>query len=169
MATALQTITKFLFNETGWFGILLTVLYIVGLWRVFRKSDVSSWWALIPFSREYWLGKCAGKVFEGQVAALSGIIEFILFISSFFVSNEYVLISIALLSIIASFIKLIYRFQIYAGLVDVYGVRKRWAWYWLFFTPFVSILWGYSRIFKPQRKVSDFRDTAVSHVKGKDM
>ena len=169
MATALQIITKLLFNETGWLGILLTAVYIVGLWRIFQKSDVPSWWALIPFSREYWLGKCAGKVFEGQVAALSGIIEFLLFLSSYFFGNEYVLISIALLSVITSFIKMIYRFQIYTGLVDVYGVRKRWAWYWFFFTPIVSILWGYSRIFKPQWKVSDFRNTAVSHVKGKDI
>ena len=36
-------------------NIIVSVLFMAGLWRMFEKSGLQGWWALIPGAREYQL------------------------------------------------------------------------------------------------------------------
>ena len=47
--------------------VILRALFIISLWKIFKKSGVKSWWALIPWAREYQLSRCAGREQEGRV------------------------------------------------------------------------------------------------------
>ena len=48
----LDILTLLLFNAKGWFSVTLQVLFVVGLWFMFKKSGVRSWLALIPGVRK---------------------------------------------------------------------------------------------------------------------
>ena len=61
MEILLHVLAMVFFGSDSWYEIAWTALYIVGLWQLFRKSGIPSWWALIPFAREYMLAKCAGN------------------------------------------------------------------------------------------------------------
>ena len=59
-----------LFGSDGWAGAVMTLLYILGLWFMLKKSGLPGWWALVPFAREYMLSKCAGREAEGRVTSV---------------------------------------------------------------------------------------------------
>ena len=42
-------------------SIVLSLLYLVGLWRVFQKCGMKGWWALVPVARTYKLSVCADR------------------------------------------------------------------------------------------------------------
>ena len=43
------------------------VLYVAGLWFMFKKSGIKSRWALVPCARAYKLAKCADREPEGRM------------------------------------------------------------------------------------------------------
>ena len=51
--------------------IILSVLFMAGIWRIFEKSGIKGWWALLPGAREYQLACCAGRESEGPVYSLA--------------------------------------------------------------------------------------------------
>ena len=66
----------------------------------------------------------------------------------------------------AVIINVVYSIQVYTGLIDVYNVRKRWLWLWIFAEPIPALIWGFSKKYQPSWKAGEFRDNAVSHVQG---
>ena len=52
-------------------GAAVSILFMAGLWRIFEKSGLQGWWALIPGAREYQLARCAGRESEGPVYSLA--------------------------------------------------------------------------------------------------
>ena len=48
-----------LYCNAGILSILMNLLYIAGLWGMFRKSGIDSRWALVPCVKELKLGKAA--------------------------------------------------------------------------------------------------------------
>ena len=59
------------FTQDGYTEMALYALYMVGLWKLFEKSGLEGWWALVPFARDYQLARCAGRESEGPVYSLS--------------------------------------------------------------------------------------------------
>jgi Family of unknown function (DUF5684) len=45
----------------GFFGLLVVVIVIAGLWKTFDKADVPGWWAIIPILNLYGILKVAGR------------------------------------------------------------------------------------------------------------
>ena len=45
----LHIIEIILFGGSGAWAVITTTLYIIGLWRIFQKSDVPGWKAVIPW------------------------------------------------------------------------------------------------------------------------
>ena len=62
----------------NWFMLAIFVLYVAGLWKLFQKSGVKSWKALIPGLREYKLSRCAGREPEGRILFAMAILTVIL-------------------------------------------------------------------------------------------
>ena len=144
--------------------IILSVLFMAGIWRIFEKSGIKGWWALIPGAREYQLACCAGRESEGPVYSLASagsialqVISLLLSFNSTDVSTIEIMIVIA--SLVLALVSFIYSIRVYAGLIDVYGVRKRWLWLWVLpYTSFIpALLWGFGKKYQPAWKVEDIR------------
>ncbi len=170
-----DVLSCFLFGGNTWYIIVSQCLYIVGLWKIFKKSGVPGWWALCPWARDYWLGKCAGKEPEGRVISVCSFLMFvfnliqILFQKRALVINDYSLLMINVLEIIVAIIHIVYGIQVYNGLTDVYEVSKRWIIPWIFVEFVPGLMWGFSDKYKPVWQVEDFRISAVSHVSGSEI
>ena len=150
-------------------SIIWTAAYLVGLWKLFEKSDIPGWKVLIPWNREYHLGRCAGKEPEGRVAAFYAFLNSAASVASLFLKNEHILSLLGVFLFIALIINIVYSIQIYSGLIEVYGVRKRWLWLWILIEPVPALIWGFSGKYQPSWKAGEFRDNAVSHVRGSDV
>ena len=164
--TVWQVLLSMYFGGAGLYTIITQNLYYVGLWKIFQKSDIKGWWALVPWYREYQLGRCAGKEPEGRAIAVTAFFVAITDFASLFIKNEYVLLLFGVFQIMAVIINIVYSIQVYSGLIDVYNVRKRWLWLWIFAEPIPALVWGFSKKYQPSWKAGEFRDNAVSHVEG---
>lgn len=151
-------------RSTSLSDIILSALFMAGIWRIFEKSGIKGWWALIPGAREYQLACCAGRESEGPVYSLASagsialqVLSRLLTFNSTDVSTVEIMIVIA--SLVLGLISFIYSIRVYAGLIDVYGVRKLWLWLWaLPYTSFIpALLWGFGKKYQPAWKVEDIR------------
>lgn len=120
----MDIILVLLFGEATWYGVLFTILYIIGLWFMFIKSGIKGWWALIPFARDYMLSECAGREPEGRVTSVLS------FVVAIFASVMRLLeptvtagnmisgveLSLLILVISLQLIKQIYTIRVYIGL-----------------------------------------------------
>ena len=41
--------------DVGAYSIVTSILYLVGLWKIFEKCGLKGWWALVPLARVYQL------------------------------------------------------------------------------------------------------------------
>ena len=156
------------FNTTKWTLIVCEVLGIVGVWKMLEKSGVKGWWALIPCAREYQLGRCAGREPEGRLLCVFLVISHLLstfgivpfaILSRNGMNDETAANLAGVFEIAAALPVLVYSVRVYAGLIEVYGVRKRWMWLWLL--PYVdylpSLIWGFNKKYQPAWKVEDIK------------
>ena len=162
----LNIIESIIFGSNGTWAVITTTLYIIGLWRIFQKSDVPGWKAVIPWYREYCVGKCAGKEPEGRFMAVANFLLTAANISMILVKDEQARVFISIIAIMVWIVSFVYAIQIYNGLIDVYNVRKRWLWLWILAEPIPALIWGFSDKYQPSWKAGEFRDNAVSHVRG---
>ena len=159
-----------LFGSNAWLNIAATVLYIFGLWFLLKKSGLPGWWALVPFAREYMLSKCAGREAEGRVTtvvsflvtAVRVALKFIQPSGTGFDTASGVALSLLVLEMMLELILLIYSIRVYAGLIEVYGVRRRWLWLWVLLAGLPATIWGLSGKYQPLWKVEDIRKELAS-------
>ena len=155
------------FGQTEWFYVLAGALFMIGLWKMFEKSGVKGWWALIPGAREYKLACCAGRESEGRVLAVAvvgmrliklfGILPYA-FLKRRGMTSETAMLFTDIALIAVGLVALVYEVRVYAGLIEVYGVRRRWMWLWLLPTDFIpALIWGFSPKYQPAWKVEDIR------------
>ena len=163
MKNFLQLVLILLFDSDRPFYIVIRILYIMGAWRILRKSGVKSWWALIPWAREYQLARCASREPEGRVIVRIGVISTFLNAASLYAGsmtdNSMIirfspLIVVFLISILIMY--MVYNIRIFSGFTEVYGVSKGWIVFYIFNLPFVPMLiWGFSKKYQPKWKVED--------------
>ena len=148
-----------------WYEGLFSILHIVGVAVILKKSGLSSAWALVPCYREYQLSRCADREPEGRVYYMTSLALKVVSLGSFFINSRQLLeesdlvVLVAIPLLVLGMINLIYGVRIYLGLIEVYGLRKRWI--WLLLTSFtdwiVLILWGTQDKYQPGWKVEDLR------------
>lgn len=170
-----QTFCTIYFGSTAPRFIITVILYIIGLFGMFRKSGVPVWWALCPWAREYWLGKCAGKEPEGRITSVISFLIALFNIVTFFLPAQFLEVHENLTLLVGSvsfallIILVVYEIQIYIGLCEVYNVKKAWIILWIAVDFVPAILWGYLKRYQPSWQVQDFRQSAVSHVSGSNV
>ena len=168
MSVALKMIGIALLDATDVLGALLGVLYLAGLWKLLEKSGVKGWWALIPGARDYQLARCAGREPEGRVFSVSGVV--MLVIELLFVllgnskaatieeiANQVLVLTVLLIAVL--FVRWIYMLRVFAGLLNVYNLRKRWLWLVLVsYTRWLPmLLWGFGKKYQPEWKLEDIK------------
>ena len=148
------------------FKLVFMILYYAGLWGLFQKSGLKGWWALIPVAREYQLSRCAGRETEGRVYSLTELAIIILNVVSLVLKTHTEVteesagnILIVVLALTLGLVYLVYHMRVAFGLIEVYGVRRRWAWLWLLdYTMCIpALLWGWNRKYQPEWQVEDIR------------
>ncbi len=156
------------FNATSWGMVACEVLCIAGWWKMLEKSGVKGWWALIPCAREYQVSRCAGREPEGRLLCVFlavsrllntfGVVPFAI-LSRNGMNGETASTLAGVLEIAVALSVLIYTIRVYSGLIEVYGVRKRWMWLWVL--PYVDFLppliWGFNKKYQPAWKVEDIK------------
>ncbi len=157
-------ITNLILGGTGMTTVIFGTLYIIGLWRLFVKSGIKGWWALIPCANDYQLGRCAGREPEGRALA---VFDFLNRTINVFgtalllpftrdkeaLENGEIALGVILFTLL--FINLVYSIRVYAGLIEVYGRKLRWLWLWIPFEWLPALIWGFSSKYQPSWKVSD--------------
>ena len=164
----LQFFLNLYFSTTSWASIAAEVLTIIGLWKMFEKSGVKGWWALIPCAREYQLGRCAGRESEGRLLCVFTFFNHLIsafgalplmVLSRNGMSSETATTMVGVFVIVLALPIFIYAIRVYSGLIEVYGVRKRWMWLWLL--PYVGwlppLIWGFNKKYQPGWKVEDIK------------
>ena len=156
------------FGTTQAWVIATLLIWTVGLWKMFEKSGLKGWWALIPCAREYQLSRCAGREPEGRTLSL--VTFFSRIVSSFGlvpavimtqggINSDTALNIAQILTLTLALIGIVYSIRVYAGLCLVYGRSKKWLWMWIP-SPLdaaAALIWGFGDRFQPEWKVEDIR------------
>ncbi len=148
--------------------IVMGILSMAGLWKMLEKSGLKGWWALIPVARDYQLARCAGRESEGRVLAVFSFLSTILTVfgvALFYglirggMPEETATVLQALLAFTLMLPTFVYTIRVYSGLIEVYGVRKRWMWLWIL--PYLDflppVIWGFNKKYQPAWKVEDIK------------
>ena len=152
-----------LFGTTSVIGAGLTALFIIGLWAMLQKSGVPGWWALIPCARDYQMARCAEREPEGRITCLTSlailVVRLLQQLELLTLSSEEVeSISYLAIPILALYlIEFVYSIRVCAGIIEVYGRRRRWLWLWIPFSFLPAMIWGFSSKYQPLWKVEDIR------------
>ena len=154
-----------LFGTSSYIGAGMALLFIIGLWAMLRKSGIPGWWALIPCARDYQMARCAEREPEGRITCLTSlailVIQLLLRFELLTISSPEELeirADLLVILILALYlVKFIYSIRVCAGLIEVYGRRRRWLWLWIPLSFLPALIWGYSGSFQPLWKVEDIR------------
>ena len=112
------------FNITD---IISEILFSVALFMLFPECGVKRWWALVPFFRVYFLGKCADRIPEGKVTAAADMVRAVLLaVFAYAHKHSAPYFWVGTLSVAVSLIGIIYRIRIYSGICEVYRAGKWW-------------------------------------------
>ena len=142
-------------------------LYVVGAWRLFKKAEVKPWWALIPWARDYQLARCANRESEGRAYAVTGfLITLLLAVGLIITENggslnsSFLTVSVLVALIAVMLVHFIYNIRIFSGLIEMYGVNKKWIIFCIIDeTRFIPMLiWGFDKKYQPGRKIENMKE-----------
>ena len=157
----------FFLGSTDWLNIISSILFVIGLWKILEKSGIRGWWAVVPFAKWFQLGRCAGREPEGKVLFVLSIVNWMLGVIDaipgkllgYLLSEQTTDTIIDIILISTSIVTLVYTVRIYGGLIEVYGVKRRWMWLWLLpYTDCIpALVWGFNPKYQPEWQVEDMR------------
>ena len=146
------------------------ILYVFGMFGLFRKCGLTPWHALFPCLREDKLGEAVGMEKEGRVAAL--LHGMILIISEFslvfgaapWMENLNDMFAVIMLFIVL--IQWIYMIRLYLALCEVFDRKKRWVLLWATLDFIPACLWGWGKKYKPLWTAAEMKSDAASYFSG---
>ncbi len=174
MDLALQIILILLFDSYRIYYIVISVLYIVGVAFILKKSGLKWYFALIPWFREYQLSRCAYREPEGRIyCILSFLYTLFAVLASVFdkidnYNQSYTIFTYLYMIFVVTVVLalVIYNIRVFNGFIQLYGVSKLWIVFGLgritSFIPF--LIWGLSKRYQPKMKVEDI-NIEISEIK----
>ncbi|MDO5326133.1 MAG: ABC transporter ATP-binding protein [Clostridia bacterium] len=147
--------------------LTMSFLYWVGIWGIYKKSGIPSWWVFVPVAREYQLGACAGRVAEGHVAAFLKILNIVFSAVGFFLPlSENSFLFMFVIVLLLQLITIVYDIRIALGLIEVYDQKKVWIIPWMFISFVPALLWGWLKRYQPLWKVEEIKSEAANFFSG---
>ena len=150
MPKLIEIFCSIYFYTPDWEFFIPEALYIIGLWPLFRKSGVKSWWALVPYARDYMFARCAGCEKEGRVLAAIRVLNTIVVLAGNTIDIITFSISALAVSLALIIVVFIYNIRIYKGICDTYGKSRWWILLWLPVKAITALIWGFSGNFTPR-------------------
>ena len=167
MSNILQLVLVLLFDSYKPFFIAMRCLYILGAWMLLKKSGLPAFWSLVPWVREYQLGRSAGREPEGRSFCVTSMLITVLQLANICfrwnrdsrtLSAFVPLILVFLFSVML--MHFVFNIRVFAGFVQIYGVSRAWLILCIFdelrFLP--MLIWGLSRKYQPARKVENLKE-----------
>ncbi len=152
--------------------IVTGVLYLVGMWGIFRKCGLKPYQALIPCLNDVRMGEAAGMEKEGRVAAfLKGILILLEIIALFPAAEGQTLWGhlysfCMFLQILDGLILLIYQIRIFLGLIEVFDRKRRWIILWILLEWIPALCWGWMKKYQPLWKADEMKHSAANYFSG---
>lgn len=143
------------------------VLNLVGLWFMFGKSGVKSWWALVPCARSYKLARCADREPEGRMLFAMEALNSVLYLLRLIPGLEKLPLPITVITSLLFIVELVYIIRVYAGLCEIYKVRRRWIALWIIAESVASMIWGLGKKFRPSITVPEMEHDDLAGVSGR--
>ena len=147
----------------------LNILFLFGMWGIFKKCGLIPWHALIPCLREDKLGEAVGLEKEGRIAAilhgLSVLVSEVSVISG--LGNEsstFDMLKVA--GLFLGLIQLVYFVKLYLALCEVFDRKKRWIFLWLVLDCVPAVLWGWKKKYQPLWTAAEMKNDAASFFSG---
>ena len=167
MSNILQLVLVLLFDSYKPFFIAMRCLYILGAWMLLKKSGLPAFWSLVPWVREYQLGRSAGREPEGRSFCVTSMLITVLQLANICfrwnrdsrtLSAFVPLILVFLFSVML--MHFVFNIRVFAGFVQIYGVSRAWLILCIFdelrFLP--MLIWGFSRKYQPAWKVENLQE-----------
>ncbi|MBQ8093430.1 MAG: ABC transporter ATP-binding protein [Clostridia bacterium] len=154
------------FKSSNRWSVLFAIVRYIGLYKMFEKSGVKGWWTFIPGAREYMLSKCAGREPEGRVYSIVEVLSIVLSVISLFVpsmvNDEFTIAGVFIVigAVTLGLVSFIYVIRIWSGILDVYGLRKRWLFLCVFSfsRAVVALVLGLNNKYQPAWQVEDIQN-----------
>ncbi|MBQ6672215.1 MAG: ATP-binding cassette domain-containing protein, partial [Spirochaetales bacterium] len=143
------------------------VLNLVGLWFMFGKSGVKSWWALVPCARSYKLAKCADREPEGRMLFVMEALNSVLYLLRLIPGLETLPLPITVITSLLFIVEVVYVIRVYAGLCEIYKVRRRWIALWIIAESVASMIWGLGKKYRPSITVPEMEHDDLAGVSGR--
>ena len=133
MSNILQLVLVLLFDSYKPFFIAMRCLYILGAWMLLKKSGLPAFWSLVPWVREYQLGRSAGREPEGRSFCVTSMLITVLQLANICfrwnrdsktLSAFVPLILVFLFSVML--MHFVFNIRVFAGFVQIYGVSRAW-------------------------------------------
>ena len=167
MSNILQLVLVLLYDTYKPFFIAMRCLYILGAWMLLKKSGLPAFWSLVPWVREYQLGRSAGREPEGRSFCVTSMLITVLQLANICfrwnrdsrtLSAFVPLILVFLFSVML--MHFVFNIRVFAGFVQIYGVSRAWLILCIFdelrFLP--MLIWGLSRKYQPAWKVENLQE-----------
>jgi len=158
------------FGSINTFTTITSILWMVGVWRLFVKCGLKGWWALIPVAKYYKLALCADREQEGRsLTVLNVVIILNAIVAKFTTEGSTLYILCAALEVAVSWAWVIYCARVYSGLCRVFERRRWWVLLWLFaeWVPIAPLLWGFRKKYQPLWQAEEIRDDADYYFSGR--
>ena len=143
------------------FSIVMSLMFIAGMWKIFQKCGVKGWWALVPVARSYKLALCADRELEGRTLVITDTVMILAQAMMVFISPESSLYNIlGVGNLLVTLVDLIYTIKVYLGLIAVFNRKKRWILLWAFVGGIPALIWGFKKKYQPLWQAEEIRDDA---------
>ena len=167
MSNILQLVLVLLFDSYKPFFIAMRCLYILGAWMLLKKSGLPAFWSLVPWVREYQLGRSAGREPEGRSFCVTSMLITVLQLANICfrwnrdsrtLSAFVPLILVFLFSVML--MHFVFNIRVFAGFVQIYGVSRAWLILCIFdeLRCLPMLIWGLSRKYQPAWKVENLKE-----------
>ena len=166
----LNVLRYVLFGSFDTLTTILSVLYMIGLWKLFVKCGLKGWWALVPIVKYYKLALCADREQEGRtVTVLHIVVTFVFIVNGYMEPGNVPYFFCALLNVACMPAVLIYSARLYSGLCRVFERRRWWVLLWLVaeYFPVAPLLWGFRKKYQPVWLAEEIRDDADYYFSGR--
>ncbi len=165
----LEALGQIFLGGSDMLSIISGILFIVGLYLLFKKSGAPKWAAVVPFYNRYMLGQIAGREMEGRVVMILSVCDTAASILvNVLKGHNTITMFITVIAIPLEMIILVYFAKIGIGMTEVYGRKKKklWACFWCIFPYLPAFIWGVLKSFQPKLSLQELRRQTVEFFSG---